>query len=1664
MSDIYSQGFSFGGFVHEGVDPRTGQFSCTVDVYEVPSGARNCPPLKLKLTYNMLSSQNIGFGKGWSLNLSTYDHRAGKALYTSAGEHFQVSESASSVELKDQKLKGLSFAKKDDGKYHLVHKSGQVEVLDNQNDTLNLSVPVKIFASNGRSLDLSWSCQGEQPRLTSIKDGTVELLRVEYTDSGATVTQAPGASEEAVYRYDLKNDRLVEIALPLDDSPPWKFTYITLNSFSCLSTVVSPSGLIEEVQYKRDGHRMPPRAPYTTVPYAISHVRRPGSGQPATTSTYAYSDHNFLGYGSGRDWKAGEDNIYHCPGEYRYKNTHTVHGGDDGEGGPVTEFTYNKYHLTDTIEKTVNDTRLTHNYVYYADTDEPFDRQVPQYQLPKRIETVYQDLSTEPSRARTETHVQEFDEWGNPTREILPTGVEIRRCYYPQSGESDGCPADPHGFQRYLKTETLVPASTANGEPTRSHHYRYRSVAISQGNDMSVSHCVVLDQSTAWCEGSGEPQSVTTRTYVEDKGSDDICRIAGETSVLNGKYETTKMYYYSYSGDKLLHQGVLTGFDGQSSRESCQISMYTGRTLSQNDRAGIDFTHEYNSLGDIVKATRSPGTKNEAVYELEYSLADIENEKPAQVVVTNTNGIKQRRLLDGLGRIVSLQQQDYDQVDIDGSKDEAPYRETLAITYDNQGRTSQRRISDWLRTSTGSPERQTNTIEYDYDDWGQVCSLTSSGVKTVTKTDMIDLTIRRGLEGECYTEFKYNVFGSPTSVARYHPDNRLESETTSQYDGLGRILSSTDAFKATIRYSYDKRDRVTEVAFPDGSKQCKSYADYATASAPTILNLKTLDGSTYTLGTQMHDSFLRVKNTESGGRESSYTYQDNCMKPSSITNPLKDIHNFQTDQGLDDVTTLSSTDSITQTFSYDPKTAWLLEASEGANKTTNEYYPSGLLKAQSETLSDGNTVHDSSCSFQYSFTGKLQRLQDDVGNLQSFQYDECGRLCSINDTLYEVTISYDKKGRQSLISTKDKNSSTTVNTILQYDDFGRPSLRELQSNGVSIWEMRTSYNAADQVTERRLIKGGAISRVESYDYDWQRRLSSYTCTGDSAPKDENGRKIKKQAITYDKVGNIDRVTNTFIEQAQGEDVVTYTYGNPSDPFQLTAIVGTNPNRSSSLVYDAAGRVTQDEHGRTLSYDGLGRLTKVDGADGTNLSQYYYDPHKLKGQKYNGVLHHLRYRGLSLVGESTASSQTRYLRVNGTIVACNQKDDNGSTSTLTGTDFQGSLMTTIESSDGKEKEEYIYDPFGAPSSRPPFLGFHGERLDPATGNYLLGGYRAYDPLLRAFQAPDSMSPFGAGGINPYSFCLDDPINRTDPSGHFSIFGLEFGWRDVAVIGAGIGATIGLAILTGGVSLVVELGVGILASVAAGATYDLASGKTPSWQSVGMDALAGGVGVLGGAVVGKALSVAGKAVFKTAEKGLVSALGRTASYDVAGAFDRAGFKSLYTTLHDSAKWIPERWEGGKLVKGRWENDLLVFFNRLDGQEGTQGILTHGVKGENMLCGLDEMGTYKAMPTSRVVHENILPAIETCGTREPHEIFNLIACGEGPLRQAHTIANILKRPVRAWPCTIKLHRLDVGFMRTFSRALENLEQPGFLNQIISSRAPVIVYPEAEAATWIW
>jgi hypothetical protein len=154
-------------------------------------------------------------------------------------------------------------------------------------------------------------------------------------------------------------------------------------------------------------------------------------------------------------------------------------------------------------------------------------------------------------------------------------------------------------------------------------------------------------------------------------------------------------------------------------------------------------------------------------------------------------------------------------------------------------------------------------------------------------------------------------------------------------------------------------------------------------------------------------------------------------------------------------------------------------------------------------------------------------------------------------------------------------------------------------------------------------------------------------------------------------------------------------------------------------------------------------------------------------------------------------------------------------------------------------------------------------------------------------------------------MADPINRTDPSGHFSIFGIEINWKTFFSAALGIAGSVIVGVLTAGASLAVEIAIGAVvggvASAVGGVIGDLADGKTPTWSSVGMDFGIGLAGGLLGPVVGRAWGAASKAIGSRLTRGILGELsdvlpsfGSVASKTVSSAVWRTGWKESLETV--------------------------------------------------------------------------------------------------------------------------------------------------------------------------
>jgi RHS repeat-associated protein len=174
---------------------------------------------------------------------------------------------------------------------------------------------------------------------------------------------------------------------------------------------------------------------------------------------------------------------------------------------------------------------------------------------------------------------------------------------------------------------------------------------------------------------------------------------------------------------------------------------------------------------------------------------------------------------------------------------------------------------------------------------------------------------------------------------------------------------------------------------------------------------------------------------------------------------------------------------------------------------------------------------------------------------------------------------------------------------------------------------------------------------------------------------------------------------------------------------------------------------------------------------TVLCQYNYDPlDRLSRHALPNIPERQRFYCKSrLATEIQGAMRYSIVQHEDQLLAQQLTEGDAPDTTLLATDQQRSVLQALMAND--TQQSIAYSPYG---HRPvengllSLLGFNGERPDPVTGSYLLGnGYRAFNPVLMRFNSPDSLSPFGKGGLNAYAYCEGEPVLGSDPTGRWKI---------------------------------------------------------------------------------------------------------------------------------------------------------------------------------------------------------------------------------------------------------------------------------------------------------
>ncbi|VVN19710.1 RHS repeat domain-containing protein [Pseudomonas fluorescens] len=1434
-SAVHSSAFNFGEFVSGGVDPRTGMYTCAFSLGKLHSSDLNGPEFALSLGFNPLNQADSGFGTGWSLTMTNYDLRS-KVMTLSNGERYKAVETSTGLKFKEMKLQTAKVSVTGAGRYEVRYKDGRRELLKVLAGT-QVAVAEKIIAANGVSIALKHELFNQFPRLSEVRDAKRCLLKITRNAGQVKLTRHPETSSSVDYKLILKNARVTAIELPVGKG--WEMEYEVIDGASYLHRVVNPLRGVEIIRYKRQGHHFVNDAEQT-LPFVIAHDIYPGRGQPRLCKVYTYSDHNFLGQGLLPAKDNDLDPLYLAPGHYVYSTDEQLL--ISGRVHTRIQRTYNKFHLLVAEVTTCGDARIATATEYHCSVTKPFNDQVAQFRLPKVQTVTHLDRRTQ--QQRVETTVTEFDHEGNLLKHVEPSGVTTLTEFYPAGG-GDNCPEDPLGFSRFPKKRTVT-AAASDGASTVT-YYDYALHTALEGAELA-SVLPVEERFFEVVEGVEVIRSKTGRSYLDIPKDPLKHGATKEQSIILNDKKTSTEFSYELEGEKLRVKSSTRGFDGALQTSEKVLSTLTGLPLSEVGVDGEHIEHEYDAIGRAVCKTVASGTPYEAATRWDYLPAS--KQQPATMVTRDPSGGKQKVSYDGLQRVITVQEEDCDHPDEDGL---IPTRTLYSALHDSVGHKVQVTLTDWR---DGKPYPL--STRYEFDSWGQVSkTLHADGRIEHSEADPVLRQQTNWLQGMGKTLTLINEFGKPLSVESFNLKNKSLGKTVYTYDGFGRTTSATDPVGNTTRYEYDVFDRMIRTVLPDASVVVTDYAEHSDEGLS--IGIKVGDK---VLGQQAYDGLGRLIQSTVGGRKSEAGYEAGFTQPQWYTSADGKKTEFTYLRDMGGLLIERKSGELVTTMTYEPLSGKPLTCTENGRERRFTYYPSGRVKSETTTFGAITKATSSTWTLQ----GRPITHVDVLGAASTSEYDQHGRLLSTSQGTLKTEFHYNvQTGMLDWTKTEETSIKRQMITRFVYDDIGRETRRTFEIQGQPDQALESAYTLAGKLAQKVSRRGTQLLRDEQFTYDVRGRLIQYDCAGTQKPRDPYGKEIVQQRFTFDALDNILTVQTKF---PLGVNLTTFSYDNP-DPAQLSAVKHSHVDYPSAvtLEYDANGRMIKDDQARTLAYDAFGRLEQLSGADGSVIRGYHYDgfddlvelsqPDKVTTQRY--------YNAGRVANEVSGENSSSVVRHGGGLVGQQQLGSNAGAQ-LFGTDQQQSVLTTL----GKEQlTDCAYSPYGhrpAEGGMFSLAGFNGEQLDPVTGLYLLGnGYRAYSPTLMRFLAPDSMSPFDAGGLNAYSYCLGDPVNRVDPTAHIS-------WQSILGIGLSILGVVASVLTMGAATpwAAAALGLAVasgLAGIAGELVNELApdsqAGEILGWISFGLGLASLGAGLAAGA---KAAVNAGRKMASAFSKGL------------------------------------------------------------------------------------------------------------------------------------------------------------------------------------------------------
>lgn len=564
--------------------------------------------------------------------------------------------------------------------------------------------------------------------------------------------------------------------------------------------------------------------------------------------------------------------------------------------------------------------------------------------------------------------------------------------------------------------------------------------------------------------------------------------------------------------------------------------------------------------------------------------------------------------------------------------------------------------------------------------------------------------------------------------------------TTYEYDGLGRVIKTThpDGTYNTLSYSIESSGESVVTATDELGNTGWSWQN---AKGKTT-RVREKNGTEYYDTYYTYDIQGRAIEVEDhyGNSIVSYEYSSLNRKLSMTDMNMGTItYTYDASGNL-----LTQTDAKGQvsTFTYDDLGRVLTSTVDG--ETTYTYYDESGHGASIGKLT--RVVYPGgSESYTYNNLGQTTEITKIIGTVSktvSNTYDTMGRTATVTYPDGEVvTYNYGDDGSLESMSGYVDSMEYNANGQLIYIEYSNGTMGSYEYDPDRLWldtadvtyqgttmlyQAEYGYNAGGLVTS--MTQGTPTPLTTNYTYDDLGRLKSVSGA-------------QTQSFSYNAIGNM----------TYNSRVGSYIYGDSAHPHAVTQA------GSKTYTYDINSNILTGD-GKSFTWDAQDRLTSVTA--GSTVTTFAYGAGNERIKKTQGADTHL-YFGKMLEVHNGITEQYYYA---GPLLVA-KKNLLGYKSWYH-SDRLGSIRLMTNAS-GAEVRDYDYYAFGETLSTTGTAnnerGFTGHITDAETGLIYMNA-RYYDPALCRFISADSLRQTTPQSMNSYSYCENNPINNTDPTGH------------------------------------------------------------------------------------------------------------------------------------------------------------------------------------------------------------------------------------------------------------------------------------------------------------